>query len=36
MIEAILKRFEYPDDSWAVGDEPCVSLHFPGAGKYAE
>lgn len=22
-------------DSWVVGDEPYVSLHFVGAGKYA-
>jgi hypothetical protein len=24
-----------PHDSWVVGDEPYVSLHFMGAGKYA-
>lgn len=24
-----------PHDSWVVGDEPYVSLHFPGAKKYA-
>ncbi|MGI9224466.1 MAG: cupin domain-containing protein [Woeseiaceae bacterium] len=24
-----------PHDSWVVGDEPYVSLHFLGAGKYA-
>ena len=24
-----------PHDSWVVGDEPYVSLHFAGAGKYA-
>ena len=23
-----------PHDSWVVGDEPYVSLHFAGAGKY--
>ena len=23
-----------PHDSWVVGDEPYVSLHFPGAGDY--
>jgi quercetin dioxygenase-like cupin family protein len=23
-----------PHDSWVVGDEPYVSLHFLGAGKY--
>jgi hypothetical protein len=23
-------------DSWVVGDEPYVSLHFMGAGKYAK
>jgi hypothetical protein len=22
-------------DSWVVGDEPCVSLHFLGAETYA-
>lgn len=22
-------------DSWVVGDEPYVSLHFLGAGEYA-
>ena len=25
-----------PHDSWVVGDEPYVSLHFLGAGKYAK
>lgn len=25
-----------PHDSWVVGDEPYVSLHFIGAGKYAK
>jgi Regulator of ribonuclease activity B len=25
-----------PHDSWVVGDEPYVSLHFLGAGKYAQ
>lgn len=25
-----------PHDSWVVGDEPYVSLHFVGAGKYAK
>lgn len=24
-----------PHDSWVVGEEPYVSLHFLGAGKYA-
>ena len=24
-----------PHDSWVVGDEPYVSLHFLGAGTYA-
>lgn len=24
-----------PHDSWVVGDEPYVSLHFQGAGTYA-
>lgn len=24
-----------PHDSWVLGDEPYVSLHFLGAGKYA-
>ena len=24
-----------PHDSWVVGDEPYVSLHFLGAAKYA-
>lgn len=24
-----------PHDSWVVGDEPYVSLHFMGAEKYA-
>jgi uncharacterized RmlC-like cupin family protein len=24
-----------PHDSWVVGDEPYVSLHFLGAGRYA-
>lgn len=24
-----------PHDSWVVGDEPYVSLHFLGAGEYA-
>jgi hypothetical protein len=23
-------------DSWVVGDEPYVSLHFMGAGEYAQ
>lgn len=23
-----------PHDSWVVGDEPYISLHFLGAGKY--
>jgi hypothetical protein len=25
-----------PHDSWVVGDEPYVSLHLAGAGKYAK
>ena len=25
-----------PHDSWVVGDEPYVSLHFMGAEKYAK
>ena len=25
-----------PHDSWVVGDEPYVSLHFLGAGHYAK
>ena len=25
-----------PHDSWVVGDEPYVSLHFLGAERYAE
>ena len=25
-----------PHDSWVVGDEPYVSLHFIGAAKYAK
>ncbi|HYB32840.1 MAG TPA: hypothetical protein VED45_05355 [Steroidobacteraceae bacterium] len=25
-----------PHDSWVVGDEPYVSLHFVGAGRYAK
>ena len=25
-----------PHDSWVVGDEPYVSLHFLGAEKYAK
>ncbi len=25
-----------PHDSWVVGDEPYVSLHFMGAGRYAK
>jgi uncharacterized cupin superfamily protein len=25
-----------PHDSWVVGDEPYVSLHFMGANHYAE
>jgi quercetin dioxygenase-like cupin family protein len=24
-----------PHDSWVVGDDPYVSLHFLGAGRYA-
>jgi quercetin dioxygenase-like cupin family protein len=24
-----------PHDSWVIGDEPYVSLHFLGAGQYA-
>ncbi|MEO0368298.1 MAG: cupin domain-containing protein [Pseudomonadota bacterium] len=26
----------HPHDSWVVGDEPYVSLHFLGAEKYAK
>ncbi len=26
---------EGPHDSWVLGDEPYVSLHFLGAGEYA-
>ena len=26
---------EVPHDSWVVGDEPYVSLHFMGAERYA-
>ncbi len=25
-----------PHDSWVIGDEPYVSLHFLGAGKYTK
>lgn len=25
----------HPHDSWVIGDEPYVSLHFLGANKYA-
>ena len=25
-----------PHDSWVVGDQPYVSLHFMGAGEYAK
>jgi quercetin dioxygenase-like cupin family protein len=25
-----------PHDSWVIGDEPYVSLHFMGADQYAE
>jgi uncharacterized RmlC-like cupin family protein len=25
-----------PHDSWVVGNEPCVSLHFMGAERYAK
>ena len=25
-----------PHDSWVVGDQPYVSLHFLGAGRYAK
>jgi hypothetical protein len=25
-----------PHDSWVVGDEPYVSLHFLGADRYAK
>ncbi len=39
-MDVILKRFFYvppdPHDSWVVGDEPYVSLHFLGAGAYAK
>jgi hypothetical protein len=38
MIEVILKRFETPDenDSWVLGDEPYVSLHFLGSEHYTK
>jgi hypothetical protein len=26
----------WPHDSWVIGDEPYVSLHFLGAGNYAK
>ncbi|HXO63773.1 MAG TPA: hypothetical protein VN882_03670 [Steroidobacteraceae bacterium] len=40
----ILRRFEEPDiyippephDSWVVGEQPYVSLHFLGADHYAK
>jgi len=46
MLDVILKSFELkagelffippvPHDSWVVGNEPYVSLHFSGAEKYA-
>lgn len=25
-----------PHDSWVVGDQPYISLHFVGAGQYAK
>jgi hypothetical protein len=25
-----------PHDSWVIGDEPCVSLHFLGADRYVK
>ena len=25
-----------PPDSWVIGDQSCVSLHFLGAEKYAK
>ena len=37
-----IRRFEQADevrcghDSWVVGDEPYVSLHFLGAEDYAD
>ena len=44
MTEGILKRFETAEmcftsppvsrDSWVIGDEPYVSLHFLGADHY--
>jgi hypothetical protein len=41
MGDIVIKRFESPDetrifDSWVVGDEPYVSLHFLGADAYAK
>jgi len=33
--DVVLERFDAPDDSWVVGDEPYVSLHFLGADAYA-
>ncbi len=45
-METILKKFDLtagtlfsvppvPHDSWVVGEEPYVSLHFLGADHYA-
>lgn len=37
-VDLLIKRFEQPEpghDSWVVGDEPYVSLHFLGAEQYA-
>ena len=41
MLDVILKRLESPvpaepHDSWVVGNEPYVSLHFLGAEDYAK
>lgn len=36
--DMILRRFETPEphDSWVVGEQPYVSLHFLGADHYAK
>jgi hypothetical protein len=35
-LETIIKIPPEPHDSWVVGDQPYVSLHLLGAGKYAK
>ena len=38
-LDVVLERFEFPalpHDSWVVGDERYVSLHFLGADHYAK